>query len=253
MKKIAFNTANLVARVTGYRFELKKWGEQARKTAEQTDNREFEKICREIRAAGYDAAELWIAHCDPSAVNAQQVRERRKIADDNGLRMVALGGGYTEANLRVAEAMGCESINGGLWGTDLKTVKSLISGSSVSYNYENHPEKTADEVLAKIDGGSDRIGVAIDTGWVGSSGTEDCATFVRKLGGLVRHVHVKDVTAKGGHETCPLGQGVVDLEPAIAQLKSQGYSGWWSWEDEPENRNPFDIAAEMREWIAQRV
>jgi hypothetical protein len=28
-----------------------------------------------------------------------------------------------------------------------------------------------------------------------------------------------------------------------------GYGGVLSWEDEPEDRNPFDIAADMRQYI----
>ena len=35
--RIAFNTANLVARFTNYRFELKHWGEQHQKTVAMTD------------------------------------------------------------------------------------------------------------------------------------------------------------------------------------------------------------------------
>ena len=34
---IAFNTANLVARHTNWKFELKKWGEQDKLTVEKTD------------------------------------------------------------------------------------------------------------------------------------------------------------------------------------------------------------------------
>ena len=31
------------------------------------------------------------------------------------------------------------------------------------------------------------------------------------------------------------------------------YAGWYSWEDEPENRNPFDSAVRNREWIEKRL
>jgi hypothetical protein len=38
------------------------------------------------------------------------------------------------------------------------------------------------------------------------------------------------------------------------ELKHQrGYSGWYSWEDEPEDRNPMLIAAEMRQYIERRT
>ena len=79
------------------------------------------------------------------------------------------------------------------------------------------------------------------------------AKTIRACGKLVRHVHIKDVKAAGGHETCVLGKGTVDLRGTFKVLKELGYDGWYSWEDEPENRNPFDIARAMREWIEQQL
>jgi sugar phosphate isomerase/epimerase len=64
---------------------------------------------------------------------------------------------------------------------------------------------------------------------------------------------VKDVKAAGGHETVPLGTGVVDIDNTFVALNAIGYDGWYSWEDEPEDRNPYDIAAEMRQWIEERL
>lgn len=253
MKKILFNTANLVAQFSGWKFQLERWMEEERKVIEGTDAKVFDRICHDIHAAGYDAMELWVAHCYPQALTSTQIRERRRIAEENGVRIVALAAPCTPANVKVAEVLGCESINGGMGGNSLSEIHSLIGSSSVVYNYESHSEKTAEQVLASIGGGSDRIGVALDTGWVGSNGTESCQTFVRKLGSLLRHIHVKDIAARGGHHTVPLGTGVVDLEPTIQEMKKQGYSGWWSWEDEPEDRNPWDIAAAMRQWIEQRI
>ena len=39
----------------------------------------------------------------------------------------------------------------------------------------------------------------------------------------------------------------------IAALRSIAYTGWLSWEDEPEDRNPFDSAVRNREWISLRT
>ncbi|MEM7624148.1 MAG: TIM barrel protein [Planctomycetota bacterium] len=96
-----------------------------------------------------------------------------------------------------------------------------------------------------------RVG-AIGTGWLGSQRL-DAPTAIRALGPKVQHVHFKDVAAPGGHETVPRGTGCVDLEGAIAAVRDIGYTGDYSWEDEPENRNPFDIAADMRLWIADHI
>lgn len=253
MAAILFNTANLVGRVTGYRFTLSDWGAQESQTIAATDEKEFAAICHDIQAAGYDAVELWIAHCHPSVVTPVAAKTRRIIAADHGIRIEALAGAYTRDNLAIAEALGARCINGGLWGTDLASIQQLVAGSGVAYNYENHPETTPEEMIAAIDGGSEHIGVALDTGWIGTAGSVDAPTFVRTLGPLLRHVHLKDVAARGGHQTVKLGAGCVGIEALIRQMKSQGYAGMWSWEDEPENRNPLLIAGEMREWIASRV
>lgn len=250
--KIAFNTANLVARVTGHRFELSNWGQQHQKTAQQTDEKAWADICREISEAGYRAAEVWLAHVDPSTTDEAKAKQFRRIMDDHGLKPIGLAGGLTEDSSRVCQWMGIPFAAGGLGGDTIDDVAAIVEKTGIRYNLENHPEGSAAEIRDKIGGGSDAIGVAVDTGWLGTQGV-DAPAVVRELGALVRHVHVKDVKAAGGHETCPLGEGVVDLEGVFRVLREQGYRGWYSWEDEPEDRNPMEIAAESRRWIEQRV
>src|SRR5437867_1198142 len=118
--RIAFNTANLVARFSGYRFKLAEWGTQAQLTVQKTDAREWEKICREIAAAGYRAVEVWVAHVDPS-IGEAAAKERRRIADDCGLQLIGLAAGPTADNFKLCQWMGMPAINGGLWGADLAT------------------------------------------------------------------------------------------------------------------------------------
>jgi hypothetical protein len=54
---VAFNTANLVGRVSGYRYELSHWGEQHQKTVAATDERAWADICKKIAACGFRAVE----------------------------------------------------------------------------------------------------------------------------------------------------------------------------------------------------
>ena len=251
MKKIAFNTANLVGRVSGYKFELKHWGQQHQFTAQKTDTKEWAKICREIADAGYTAIELWVAHVDPSTTDETKAREFGRICADHGLAIVALAGTLNDANAKVCNWLNIPRCSGGFWGSDLPTVKRLVGETGIHFNYENHPEKSVDEITKAIEGGGDRIGVALDTGWLGTQGV-DAPTAVRKLGKLLRHIHLKDVKA-GGHETTPLGSGDVNIDGVIKACKDIGFTGWYSWEDEPEDRNPFDIAIEMRKWIEARI
>lgn len=252
MATIAFNTANLVARVSGWRFELANWGEQHRRTVERTDEAEWARICAEIAQAGYRAVEVWVAHVDPAGMTDARAKAYAKIMSDHGLTPIGLAGTLNDETARVCGQLGIPACNGGLWGSDLATVRRLTQSTGIHYNYENHPEKSVAEIVKQIEGGSDRIGAAVDTGMLGTQGI-DAPAAIRELGPLVRHVHLKDVAAAGGHHTVPLGEGVVDLEGVMVALKEIGYAGAYSWEDEPEDRNPMEIAARMRQWIEARI
>lgn len=252
MKKVAFNTANLVGQVTGWRFDLARWGEQDRLTRQQTDERAWARICVEIAAAGYRAVEIWVAHVDPPQMTDSRARTYRQILDDHGLQPIGLAGALNEENARVCQQLGITVCNGGYWGSDPATVKRLMRSTGIGFNYENHPETSPAEIREQIAELGEGAGIALDTGWLGTRGI-DPVQAVRELGTLVKHVHVKDVVEAGGHHTCPLGEGVVDLPGTFAALKAIGYDGWYSWEDEPEDRNPMEIAARMRTWIEERI
>jgi len=246
--KIAFNTANLVARVTGYRYLGTEWGAQHDKTAAAMNEREWTAICREIAGAGYKAVEVWVAHCDPRFTDEKRARRWREILDDSGLAPIGLAGALTGDSARICRWMGIPAANGGFWGTSLAEVLRIVAATGLQCNFENHPEKSAEEIRGRIEGGSPGVGLCIDTGWLGTNGV-DAPAAIRALGPLVRHVHVKDVRSAGAHETVPLGTGCVGIAAVLGALKEIGYQGWYSWEDEPEDRNPMEIASAMREWL----
>ncbi len=173
--RMAFNTANFVARQTGWRFELKNWGEQDRITRERTDEREFAAICRDVAGVGYTAVEIWVAHVEPAKMTDKRAELYRRILADHGLAPIGLGGGLDEGSNRVCLQLGIPAANGGLWGTDAATINRLTPGG-VRYNYENHPEKSVDEIREKI-AGIDGAGIAVDTGWLGSQGLDAAATI----------------------------------------------------------------------------
>jgi L-ribulose-5-phosphate 3-epimerase len=251
-KRIAFNTANLVARCTNYRFELKNWGDQHQKTVATTDEAAWAGICREISAAGYRAVEIWEAHAAPESLNRDKAARWKAILEDHGLRPIGYGGGLRRETLQICQWLGIPRINGGFRGQTPGGATALCREFGVSFNIENHPEKTAAEALAKIGGGNEWLGLCVDTGWFGSQGA-NVPNEIRAAGKAVRHTHIKDVKAASAHETCLLGDGVVDVAGCLVALRDIGYTGWYSWEDEPEDRNPFDSAVRNREWIETRL
>ena len=251
-KRIAFNTANLVARYTGYRFELKRWGEQHQKTIALTDEAAWAAICRDIAAAGFSAVEIWEAHAAPESLNAAKTRQWKRILDDHRLQPIAYAGGLRRETLQICQGLGIPHLDGGLRGQTPEEATGLCQEFGIRFNVENHPEKTAAEALAVVGGGNEWLGLCVDTGWFGTQGA-DVPAQIRAAGTFVRHTHIKDVRAAGAHETCLLGEGVVNVAGCLAALRDIGYTGWYSWEDEPEDRNPFDSAVRNRRWIEARL
>lgn len=249
---VAFNTANLVARVSGYRFELKRWGEQHQRTVAETDEAAWRAICQEIAQTGFRAVEIWEAHASPETLDETRAQTWKQVLEQTGLRPVAYAGKLGPGTTQVCQWLGIPHIDGGMGGLNVDEATALCRATGVRFHFENHPQKSAEAILAPIDGGNDWLGVCIDTGWLGTQGV-DAPDAIRVCGDRVRHVHLKDVQAAGAHETCLLGTGVVDVASCFAALQEIGYGGTYSWEDEPEDRNPFDTAAQNREWIEQRL
>lgn len=251
-KHAAFLTANFVARVSGYRYQLSQWMDQHQKTIAATDEAAWRAICQEIAAAGFKAVEVWEAHGAPEALDAAKAKIWKRILEDSGLTPVAYAGGLRPETLRICQWLGIPHVDGGLRDNTPEKATALCREHGIRFNIENHPEKTAAEILAKIGGGNEWLGVCIDTGWLGTQGAPGPAT-IKACAPFVRHVHVKDVKAAGKHDTCLLGEGVADVAGCMAALREIQYEGWYSWEDEPEDRNPMDSAARNREWIEKRL
>lgn len=251
-KKISFVTANLVAQVSGYQFELANWGEQHKKTVAATDEAAWRSICREVSAHGFKAIEVWEAHAAPEVMDRKRGTAWKAVMDDCGLKAIGYGGTLSRKTLEVCQWLGIPQINGWIGENTPEQATALCKETGVRFNLENHPQKTAQELLNIVGGGNDLLGICIDTGWLGTQGVSG-PEIIRECGKLVRNAHIKDVKAAGGHQTCLLGEGVALVTDCIAELKKNGYSGWYSWEDEPEDRNPFDSAVRNRKWIEKQL
>jgi predicted dehydrogenase/sugar phosphate isomerase/epimerase len=273
---ISFMSANFVARELSYRM-TEGWMQGDSATHEHfrpvaTFGERFEAMLGEIKALGFGAIDLWGAHLHYTWATPEHVALAKGLLEKHGLRVVSYAawvpGG--EADLRTAcrlcRELGIPLIGGyvELVDRDRAAAVRVLREFGIVYGYENHPETSAEAVLAKIGATDDDvIGLAVDTGWFGTHGVDTLAA-VRQLAPRVKHIHLKDVKARRaektgftfidmGHETCRLGTGVVPVEAVAKYLVSVGYRGAMAVEHEPEDFDPRpDCAASLlsvREWV----
>jgi sugar phosphate isomerase/epimerase len=251
---VSFCGASLVARFQGYRFEsFAEWSKMEKATVENTDAKEWQAICEDVAGAGFRAIEIWEAHASPQRLTSKGVAmEWKRIMDEAGLKPVAYAGRLLPETLRICQWLEIPHVDQGFPNMSPDEATKLCQEYGVRFNLENHYQKSTAEMLEQIGGGNEWLGMCVDTGWLGTQGLPG-PEVIAELGELVRHTHIKDVKAVGGHATCLLGEGVVDPAACIRTLKEIGYDGWYSWEDEPEDRNPLDSAERNRLWIEKHV
>lgn len=266
--QISFITANFVAREIGYNM-TGGWGQGDTATNTyfrpiETFERRFDDMLGEVRAMGFEAIDLWLAHLNYSWATAEHIAIANDLLGRYGMPVTSLAGGFGstrkefEATCKLAVAMNTTILGGStsLLMSDRPTVVALLKQYGLRLAVENHPaEKTAADLLAKIgDGGDGTIGAAVDTGWFGTQGY-DAARALEEIGDFVMHVHLKDVRAAGAHDTCRFGEGVVPIEACVRTLKGMGYRGGYGIEHEPDHFDPTADCVAMlgmlRGWLNQ--
>ena len=257
---ISFMTANYVARQTGY--AMHGWGHGDRTTNEhfrplETYAERVDALLRDVRALGFDAVDVWGAHLGADWATDEHVGIAREALDRHGLRVTTYATWISAKNVvracELARALGTTLIGAGASG-DARELVPVLRDHGVRLAYENHPERTPQELLDKIAGGDGFLGATVDTGWWATQGY-DAARAIEELAEHVLHVHLKDVRAVGEpHETCRWGDGIVDVEGCVRALRRIGYEGAIAVEHEPETYDPSDdcraMLAQLREWVA---
>lgn len=250
-------TANYVARQVGYRM-TEGWGQGNDSTHAyfapvETFAARFEEYLIDIKALGFDALDLWLTILPPSSEGAK-IDAAAALLLQHGLTVTSFAGdmGATRqefvATGELAQALGTRVVGG--WGSLLNTDRAsaidILNEYDLRLGLENHPEKNAQEIIERIGGASGgRVGAAVDTGWFGTHGA-DAALALETLRDYLVVVHLKDVRAAGGHETCRLGDGVVGIERCVQTLKRVGYTGSISIEHEPNDYDPSEECRESR-------
>jgi sugar phosphate isomerase/epimerase len=212
----------------------------------------FDDICRDVAAAGFRTIEIWRAHAWHATLDQATASQLLATMQRHGLTPVSYAGGLSgpeaESMLGAAHLLGVGLVAGGLQLERAPELAALARKHQMRIGIENHPERSADEVLAKIGDNSDVLGACIDTGWWLTQGY-DPAEAVRRLGGHLFHVHLKDIRAAGKHDTCALGDGLLDVAAMIGALREVGYTGYLSIEHEPDDHDPTSEVVRSRELV----
>jgi sugar phosphate isomerase/epimerase len=78
---------------------------------------------------------------------------------------------------------------------------------------------------------------------------DDPAATIRRLGKLIRHVHLEDIAATRVHHHLIPGEGAIDFAATLTALKEIGYDGWVTIELYTCHENPDRAATIAREHI----
>lgn len=268
MNTISFMTANYVARQIGYHM-TEGWGQGDRATNDhfrpvETFGERFDEYLRDIVGLGFGAVDIWTSIINPEWYTDEHLTIARDLLQKRNLRVASIAGwmGSTpqqfEATCKLATTLGAPVLGGGtsMINKDRAFVVDKLREHGLKWGFENHPdEKTPGDVLAKI--GTDDaevVGVCLDTGWFGTHGY-DGARAIEELAPRLFHIHLKDVRAVGGHDTCRYGEGVIDIRGCVETLKRIGYGGAISVEHEPDLFDPSeDVRASyemLKGWLAE--
>lgn len=257
---LSFMGANYVGKELGYG-ATDEWGPfdvatNAAFEPIETFGARFDDLLIAIEAAGFEALDLWVAHLNWRWATPEHVAVARDLLDRHGLRVVSFAGNFGEtasdltAACALANALDVDLLGGmgDVLRNDRPGAEAVLREHGVRFAYENHPEKSPDEVLALIGDADDVLGAAIDTGWWATQGY-DPVQAIRDLRERIFHVHLKDVEAPVTHISCMHGEGVARIADCVDGLLDSGYLGALTVEHEPFDRDPTAEVIRMRELI----
>ena len=261
--KISFVTANFVGRALNYSLKPFDWGKAGEATQRlfygESFEEEFSDIMRIISHAGFKMIDLWTPHLDYMKATQDQIQKAKKILESFSLSVRSFAGGFgnskreVEKCFQLAHVMGAKILAGLLNEKLLEKAYSLCQEHKIRLAFENHPDRETPEKIKELIGDrKDWFGACVDTGWFATFNI-DASEAVRELGKSVFHVHPKDIKAAGAHETCALGDGIVNIPAVISALREIGYDGYLSIEHEPEYHDPMEDVKKslrrLREWL----
>lgn len=263
MNEISFMSANWVARELGYSMHGG-WQEGESKTNACFQPLEFYRerfsaLLAEAKELGFRKIDLWTAHLNWRWATDVHISIAKNLLEKHGVRLASYAGGFGETAeeferaCRVAKALGIDLLGGsaGFLMKDRAALSALLKRHGLKFAYENHPEKSSEEILAQVSGTDEElVGVCVDTGWLGTNGY-DAARALREVRDRLFYVHMKDVASPGTHDTCTFGSGCVPIRRCVETLREIKYLGGISVEHEPEDRNPADEVRASRRMLEE--
>lgn len=205
------------------------------------------------RAAGIQIASLCLgvlwrfypSSPDPAVRTqaAEIIRQAAALAASVGAKVILLPVGQPEG-------LSAEQARDSLISV-LKECAPAAERAGVVYGVENVGQAlahTADDLLEIVSRvGSPACQVYYDVGNASWQGADPVAD-IRKLGSRIAMVHVKDMRVVGDrHETCVIGEGMVDWPGVARAAAAVGYEGYLTLEVPGTAETADDIAARSRE------
>jgi sugar phosphate isomerase/epimerase len=250
MPQISFITANYVARVLNYNGDPN-WDTHETATVRTIDGPMFDAIANDIAAAGFESVDIWKAHCHYDFhADTDYLEVVKGICSAYDFTITSYAGGITarhpsdlDAPFRFMKQLGAPIFAGGIFGPLsahelMPHIQAVCERYDVRYAFENHPEKTIDEILSAIAHGKySRCGIALDTGWCATHRI-DALEAAKRLRDHLTIVHLKDIRKAGQHETCALGEGIVPVEAVTQWLAKDRWNGTLTIEHEPYDHDP---------------
>ena len=266
MPTTSFISANYVARALNYKGPHD-WMPNNDATIASASPEAFLAICQDVVAAGFDAIDIWTAHCHWLQHASEDYLEQVKgFCSQFDLTITSYAGGLEaksaadlERLFKFMKQLGAPLFAGGIHGLPPQELcpiaNDICTRLNLRYAFENHAEKSYNEILAKIDGGKhDRVGVALDTGWCGTQGIDAVDATKRLLdSGKLFIVHLKDVKEAGKHDTCTLGDGIAPVEQITRLLATANWPGDLAIEHEPYDHDPtpeiIESHTRVKQWL----
>ena len=240
---------------------------------------DFAATLAKIRAVGYEAVQLSAVGAMDGESPEVDVKQARKMLDDNGLRCIATHRGWndlaehTEAEIEFHQTLSCDfTAIGSLPGSylehgadgfrrfieDAGPVIAKLKSAGIGFAYHNHAFEfmragsgrgTLYDLL--IDAGNPDLLLELDVYWADHAGVNPVRLFERGKGRMpVIHLKDKEISPEGQPVMAPIGEGNLDWEGILPACREAGVA-WYAVEQDECRRDPFDCLRSSFEYLSR--